>query len=350
MFTYGFDWNVEHVVREALTAWTDIDDGSSNTIKTDFNGSIRLAPNPAALKLMTTHYGFTESDLYGLPSSSMSTGSSSSSSSSSSSNKLSSVNYLTLQSLQNEVWSKGKVAEGIEAARQGKYALSIELCNNALSLYPDSVEGLVCRAAASANLSKFEPAVRDLQRALELDPTHQNAKEYLTKVTAKWDRKTSLPTAVVLPTSDSNNDGKSAKGLSLAASKVKLTGEATTSWLQSSIVDSASNAGNVATTAAATALTINGYAFVGDDDDDNDDTLLYREQQQQHRGNGNVPIRKRSKETDSDDSSTDSADNGTTDGDRERKRHEKKKKKHSKKNKKEKKKEHKRKKQKKEKT
>ena len=354
MFTYGFDWNVERVVREALTAWNDSDDGS-NTTKADFNGSIRLAPNPAALKLMTTHYGFTESDLYGLPSS-ISASSSSSSSSNSNNSKLSSVNYLTLQSLQNEAWSKSKVAEGIEAARQGKYALSIELCNNALSLHHDSVEGLVCRAAASANLSKFEPAVRDLQRALELDPTHQNAKEYLTKVTAKWDRKTSLPTAVVLPTSDSSKDGKGNKGLPLAASKVKLTGETTTTWLQSSAVDAASNGGNGTTITAAAALTINGYSFV--DDDDDDDALLHRGQQQQQHGNGNVPIRKRSKETDSDDSSTDSTDSRlshrgdtgipSSDGDREKKRHEKKKKKHSKKHKKDKK-EHKRKKRKKDK-
>jgi hypothetical protein len=320
--THGFSWTTEAVIKKHIASFTQTrsDEGVAvmheGTVAD--HGSIALAPNPAALHLMTSFYRFSVDDVYGsfrrqVAASSSSSSSSSSSASSGGRDML--ADYNVLQSLQNETWCKDKVQEGVRVARDGRYELSIELCSNALSLYPDSVDGLVCRAASYANLSKFDLAIRDFQRALELDPTHENAKEYLAKVLAKWEQRTAPPGTVLpaepaeLRSSSSSSSGGGGGGggigrvVPIVPSKVKVSGEAV--GVAGEGVSSSGSGGGGG--GGAKGLTINGYSFVADDDDDDEEDMRRRAAV----GDGTTTrIRKRAPSTassDSDDASSEAS-------------------------------------------
>ena len=347
--THGFAWTTEEVIKKHVASLSRArsDGGGRGGGNTNQHGSIVLAPNPAALHLMTTFYRFSDDDVYGsfrdqassLSSSSSSSLSSSSSSSSSSRDVL--ADYHVLQSLQNETWCKDKVQEGVQVARDGRYELSIELCSNALGLYPDSVDGLVCRAASYANLSKFDLAIRDFQRALELNPAHENAKEYLGKVMAKWEQRSSLPSAV-LPAepadlrSSSNSSGGVGVGsggrpVPVVPSKVRLSSEAVGALLPAAAGEGSSSARGGGGSGAKS-LTINGYSFVADDDDDDDDAVRRRVS----AGDGATAtrIRKRAPSTassasdDASDASTSPSDSGSSRSKKSKHAHKPKKSKH----------------------
>lgn len=51
--------------------------------------------------------------------------------------------------------------------------------NKALNIDPRNVEGLVARGALYANSGSFKKAVADFEFALQLNPSHSNARKYM---------------------------------------------------------------------------------------------------------------------------------------------------------------------------
>ena len=164
--TVGFSWNVEEIMN-----------GTGKIAELN-----NFSQNPAAVELMVSCY-LLPSDLYA------SFGSSSGGSN---------PNYHQLLDDQNRGWGEQKVLEGIAAARDDKYELAIEYCKAALSFIPYSVEAYVCRGASYANLNINDKAIKDFERALVLDPTNQNASQYLKRIRDST-QKVAAAIAVILP-------------------------------------------------------------------------------------------------------------------------------------------------------
>lgn len=168
--TVGFSWTVE-----------DIMNGTGETSESN-----RFSQNPAAVPLMASCY-LSSSDLYAgfcpltLESTDLELD----------------FDYHDLLDAQNAGWGQQKVLEGITAAREEKYEISIEFCSAALSFLPHSVEALVCRGASYANISKIDKAAEDFEKALRIDPSNQNATQYLRKITDNVLKTT--PNTVILP-------------------------------------------------------------------------------------------------------------------------------------------------------
>ena len=171
--TVAFSWNVEEIM--------NVTDESPET-KT-------FSQNPAAVQLMASCY-FSKSDLYSSFGTIKSNGESPT--------EVDTIDFHDLLEIQNRAWGEQKVVQGIAAARAEKYESAIELCKAALSFIPNSVEAYVCRGASYANINKNDRAVRDFEKALYYDPTHQNAFQYLKKI-KDIALKATTPTSVVLP-------------------------------------------------------------------------------------------------------------------------------------------------------
>lgn len=77
------------------------------------------------------------------------------------------------------VWSREAVLKGVQVAKMGDYRRARECYDQALELNARNVDALVARGAAFANQSRFQEAVNDFERALEIDPSHPNASDYL---------------------------------------------------------------------------------------------------------------------------------------------------------------------------
>lgn len=71
------------------------------------------------------------------------------------------------------------VAEGIEHFKDGRHSEAFQCLNKALNIDPRNVEGLVARGALYANNGSFKKAVEDFENALQLNPSHANARKYM---------------------------------------------------------------------------------------------------------------------------------------------------------------------------
>jgi len=173
--------------------------------------------------------------------------------------------YHDLLATQNTAWGNQRVVEGIAAAREEKYETAIEFCNAALSVLPNSVQAFVCRGASYASISKYERAVLDFERALELDPVNQNAKQYLNKIVGKEQRVTPNTMNIILPVESAQTRMVFAER-HMYPSKVRtkdLTRGPSSS--SSSKVEDDSNTKNGAVD------TVNGYTFEREDRGDSSD-------------------------------------------------------------------------------
>ncbi len=55
----------------------------------------------------------------------------------------------------------------------------------ALEVDANNTDALVARGAAYANLKRFEEAAADFERALQIKPSHENARQYLSAIQQK---------------------------------------------------------------------------------------------------------------------------------------------------------------------
>lgn len=227
--TVAFSWNVEEIM--------NVTDESADP-KT-------FSQNPAAVQLMASCY-FSNSDLYRSFGNFKSKGESPI--------EVDAIDYHDLLEIQNRAWGEQKVVQGIAAARVEKYESAIELCKAALSFIPNSVEAYVCRGASYANMNRNDKAVRDFEKALYLDPTNQNAFQYLKKI-KDMTLKATTPTSVVLPV-----EAVETRKLDwhLVPSKVKFVGNSRDLIAKSS---SSSVAESNDPLKRTTIDTVNGYSF-----------------------------------------------------------------------------------------
>jgi tetratricopeptide (TPR) repeat protein len=226
--TVGFSWTVEEIMNGTGT----LSDQNSFT------------QNPAAVELMAACY-FSPSDLYA------------SFGQSSAVDEMDSVNYHDLLDRQNAAWGERKVMEGIAAARAEKYETAIEYCKAALSFLPCSVEAFVCRGASYANINKNERAIKDFERALILDPSNQNASQYLRKIRDAT-VKPSAPTSVILPAEPVETRKPE---WHVVPSKVKLPTTARDLLIKLGSSSSVTSTAGTAPQERSDVGTVNGYSF-----------------------------------------------------------------------------------------
>lgn len=84
-----------------------------------------------------------------------------------------------LRQIQDEDLSMQSVQRGVEKVRSGESCAAVQHFNTALSLHEKNVEAYVGRAAAYANMGRFNMAETDLERALSMQPQHSNARAYM---------------------------------------------------------------------------------------------------------------------------------------------------------------------------
>lgn len=224
---------------------------NSSSIKSD-----SFSQNPSAISIMSSSY-LASSDLYRGFFPLQRSGKKSSGS-----NRF--PDYHDLLATQNTAWGNQRVMEGIAAAREEKYETAIEFCNAALSVLPNSVQAFVCRGASYANISKYEKAVLDFERALELDPLNHNASQYLNKIKGKEQRVT--PNTIILPVESAQTRMVFAER-HMYPSKVK-TKDLTSRGPSSS---SSSKTGDDSNTRSGAIDTVNGYTFEREDRDKSSD-------------------------------------------------------------------------------
>ncbi|KAL1921261.1 uncharacterized protein VTP21DRAFT_10977 [Calcarisporiella thermophila] len=87
--------------------------------------------------------------------------------------------YMRLREEQNIRWANDCIKTGNEHAREHDFEKAIQQYNNAIRVCAEYPDAFVARGAAYANMGQWDNAVNDLQKALELDPSHVNAKKYL---------------------------------------------------------------------------------------------------------------------------------------------------------------------------
>lgn len=228
-----------------------VDIMNSSSVKSEL-----FSQNPSAISMMSSCY-LTSSDLYSGFYPLQDRGKESSGSKSF-------PDYHDLLATQNTAWGNQRVMEGIAAAREEKYETAIEFCNAALSVLPDSVQAFVCRGASYANISKYEKAVKDFERALELDPLNHNASQYLNKIKGKDQRVT--PNTIILPVESAQTRMVFAER-HVIPSKVRTRDVA----LRATSSSSSSKTGGDDDLRSAPIDTVNGYTFEREEREDSSD-------------------------------------------------------------------------------
>ncbi len=67
-------------------------------------------------------------------------------------------------------------------SKQDSYYDAILCFKQALQYDADNLEAFVARGALHANKGEYDKAIIDLEKAIELDSSHANAKKYLKEV------------------------------------------------------------------------------------------------------------------------------------------------------------------------
>ncbi|CAJ0595830.1 unnamed protein product [Cylicocyclus nassatus] len=90
-----------------------------------------------------------------------------------------------LRKRQNEMLAEEYVVRGVEQMRSGNRESAIVVLNQALEINPHCVEALVARGAAYSTNGHYPLAEADFDKALELAPTHANARNYMVETLVK---------------------------------------------------------------------------------------------------------------------------------------------------------------------
>eukprot|EP00727_Mastigamoeba_balamuthi_P000847 m51a1_g1076 hypothetical protein (418) ;mRNA; f:5926-7646 len=83
--------------------------------------------------------------------------------------------YDVLHAKQNRKWAQETVVKGVELAKKGDYQKAMVCYKQAIEVDPQNADAYVARGAAYANQDKLHEAVREFERALEIDPSFPNA-------------------------------------------------------------------------------------------------------------------------------------------------------------------------------
>ncbi|KAJ3181728.1 hypothetical protein HDU87_000746 [Geranomyces variabilis] len=86
--------------------------------------------------------------------------------------------FTTLRKRQEAEFAIREVKQGIVAFQEGNNTRALAKYKAALNHDPECTEAFVARGALYAKAEKYESAIADFDRALELDPTHNNAASY----------------------------------------------------------------------------------------------------------------------------------------------------------------------------
>ncbi|XP_057306808.1 tetratricopeptide repeat protein 14-like [Hydractinia symbiolongicarpus] len=84
-----------------------------------------------------------------------------------------------LRERQSYKWSMNMVGVGIKHFRSNQQKQAMKCFDQALTFYPNNVEGYVARGALKANRNELKNAAEDFRQALKLNSNHQNGKKYL---------------------------------------------------------------------------------------------------------------------------------------------------------------------------
>ncbi|VDO92007.1 unnamed protein product [Heligmosomoides polygyrus] len=91
-----------------------------------------------------------------------------------------------LRKKQNEMLADEYVVRGVEHMRSGNREAAIVVLNQALDINSKCVEALVARGAAYSTNGHYVLAEADFDRALLLEPTHTNARNYMVETLVKY--------------------------------------------------------------------------------------------------------------------------------------------------------------------
>ncbi|KAI8586827.1 hypothetical protein BDZ88DRAFT_268948 [Geranomyces variabilis] len=86
--------------------------------------------------------------------------------------------FASLRKRQEAEFAIREVKQGIVAFQEGNNTRALAKYKAALNHDPECTEAFVARGALYAKAEKYESAIADFDRALELDPTHNNAASY----------------------------------------------------------------------------------------------------------------------------------------------------------------------------
>jgi tetratricopeptide (TPR) repeat protein len=93
-----------------------------------------------------------------------------------------SLDYLTLRRRQNVSLAEKNLHQGVNLAKQENYEQAKELYEQGLEMVPNHVDLLVALGCLYANIGQRDRAAHHLQRALDIEPDHLNAKNYLAQI------------------------------------------------------------------------------------------------------------------------------------------------------------------------
>ncbi|KAF7638126.1 Eukaryotic translation initiation factor 6 [Meloidogyne graminicola] len=87
-----------------------------------------------------------------------------------------------LRKEQTRRFAMSHVVRGAELTRENKCFEAIQCFNKAINIDEQCADAYVGRGAASAGLRNFSASLQDLEKAIELQPEHRNAKKYQVEV------------------------------------------------------------------------------------------------------------------------------------------------------------------------
>ncbi|KAK0425547.1 hypothetical protein QR680_009254 [Steinernema hermaphroditum] len=87
---------------------------------------------------------------------------------------------------ENSEAAQRAVVKGVQRMKDKQSLGALQAFNEALGYDDSCCDAYVARAAALANDGKYEPAVSDLEKALNINSEHQNARRYIVATLLAW--------------------------------------------------------------------------------------------------------------------------------------------------------------------